>query len=97
MAALGEQDGIFTRTNVGAPQGTTSKRIVEPKQSGTGDLIEFITDDPLYPPPPPIVPVTLGWQCPKCGQVYAPFVGKCEYCVPRTVSSTTFNLAGWDR
>lgn len=22
-----------------------------------------------------------GWECPKCGQVYAPTVAKCETCV----------------
>lgn len=37
-------------------------------------------------PQPAIQPVQLGWQCPRCGQCYGPFVSKCEYCVPRTVS-----------
>lgn len=23
-----------------------------------------------------------GWACPKCGQVYAPWVQKCEPCAP---------------
>ena len=21
-----------------------------------------------------------GWECPKCGRVYAPWVEKCKYC-----------------
>ena len=26
----------------------------------------------------------LGWQCPKCGSVYAPFVGSCGKCNAKT-------------
>ena len=26
--------------------------------------------------------MTTGWVCPKCGQVYAPWVQKCEPCAP---------------
>ena len=25
-----------------------------------------------------------GWMCPRCGSVFAPFVRKCENCVPKT-------------
>lgn len=61
---------------------TTDKTVTVPIETG----------DPLWPEAPPIVPVTLGWKCPSCRQVYAPFVSKCEYCVPRSVSSNTFKL-----
>lgn len=30
-----------------------------------------------------------GWECPKCGQVYGPFVRQCDYCVPKSVASTS--------
>ena len=29
-----------------------------------------------------------GWECRKCGQVWAPFVRKCEDCKPKTVTTT---------
>lgn len=33
-----------------------------------------------------------GWECPKCGQVYAPFVQKCQSCVALT--QTTYGTHG---
>jgi hypothetical protein len=40
----------------------------------------------------------LGWRCPSCGQVYAPFVGECHNCRPRTVTgnSTFAPIGGTD-
>lgn len=34
-------------------------------------------------------PGTVGWQCPVCGSVYAPFVRKCDYCPPVSSSGGT--------
>ncbi len=34
-----------------------------------------------------------GWECPKCGQVYGPFVQQCSNCVPRSTPSTTITPA----
>lgn len=28
-----------------------------------------------------------GWKCPECGQVYAPWVDKCEYCKNKYLTS----------
>lgn len=44
------------------------------------------------PQPAPVRPVAYGWQCPRCGSVYAPFVYKCEYCVPRLTASSTITI-----
>lgn len=30
-----------------------------------------------------------GWECPKCGRVYAPWVADCWWCGRKTVSGTT--------
>jgi hypothetical protein len=30
-----------------------------------------------------------GWECPKCEQVYAPSVKKCEICVSKPVVEST--------
>ena len=30
-----------------------------------------------------------GWECPKCGRVYAPWVMKCSYCGNDTQPTTT--------
>lgn len=29
-----------------------------------------------------------GWECPKCGQVYGPFVLRCFTCRPNSVNAT---------
>lgn len=29
----------------------------------------------------------IGWECPKCGSVFGPFVATCFYCGPRTLTS----------
>jgi hypothetical protein len=29
-----------------------------------------------------------GWECPKCGQVFAPFVKKCDTCIGNTTKIT---------
>jgi hypothetical protein len=29
-----------------------------------------------------------GWECPRCGQCYAPLVEKCSGCKPRTGTGT---------
>lgn len=34
----------------------------------------------------------LGWRCPSCGQVYAPWVAQCDYCVPRLRTSSSTRL-----
>jgi len=33
---------------------------------------------------------TLGWECPKCGNVYAPSVAKCETCSNRPPWGTIY-------
>jgi hypothetical protein len=30
----------------------------------------------------------MGWECPKCGGVYAPFVPSCMFCAPKLTSSS---------
>lgn len=30
-----------------------------------------------------------GWECPKCGQVYAPFVAQCYSCRPKPAATGT--------
>lgn len=30
-----------------------------------------------------------GWECPKCGQVYGPFVNECANCRPKAVTSNS--------
>lgn len=37
----------------------------------------------------------MGWQCPVCGQVYAPWVSKCFVCVPKTGAASSVN--DWDK
>ncbi len=32
-----------------------------------------------------------GWECPKCGQVYAPFVSMCSNCLPKTNTAPSTN------
>lgn len=64
---------------------TTAGPIVEPEPFRT-------VPDPLEPEPQPIQPTMYGWQCPKCGQVYAPFVSKCDTCVVRTTTSNTTTI-----
>ena len=34
----------------------------------------------------------IGWECPKCGSVFGPFVSCCYHCGPQTASSGTTNL-----
>ena len=46
-----------------------------------------IPPDPQIPTPfpisPPSHPVTdKGWECPKCGRVYAPWKSRCPHCGP---------------
>lgn len=68
--------------------------VTEVFEIGTSPRYQIVTgtDDPLWPEAPEIVPVQFGWKCPGCGQVYAPFVSKCEYCVPRSYATTTLTL-----
>ena len=33
--------------------------------------------------------MTKGWECPKCGQCYAPWVAKCKRCVAQPEQNTT--------
>lgn len=35
-----------------------------------------------FAPPPNPVPYQVGWMCPKCGGVNAPFVARCPQCGP---------------
>lgn len=71
---------------------TTAGPSVEPEPSRTVPDDPAPKDDPLWPESDRIVPVQLGWQCPRCGQCYAPFVSRCEVCVPRTVSSNSTSI-----
>lgn len=32
-----------------------------------------------------------GWSCPKCGQVYAPWVNKCSNCTSKQSYTTTWS------
>ena len=32
-------------------------------------------------------PAPVGWVCPKCGRVYAPWVEGCGWCVPPVIST----------
>lgn len=71
MAALGESDSIFTRTNVGVPQGTTSKRIVEPEPSRTAEpQWKVIRAGGIV--------IAQGWECPRCGLINAPHTSHCS-------------------
>lgn len=36
----------------------------------------------------------LGWECPKCGRCFSPFVQQCDGCEPTPVSSPTTTWAG---
>jgi hypothetical protein len=31
----------------------------------------------------------MGWECPKCGNVYSPFHSKCDFCASLTVHRLT--------
>lgn len=33
-----------------------------------------------------------GWECPKCGQVWAPWIACCTYCPGRVVTTVTSNV-----
>jgi len=33
--------------------------------------------------------MSIGWQCPRCGRVYAPYVAECERCNSQTYPATT--------
>lgn len=83
---------------------TTAGPLVEPVPPGTSDAAKPVRDltdldqfekwiEEQDDSQPTIQPVQLGWQCPRCGQCYAPFVSRCEVCVPRTVSSNTIRLS----
>jgi predicted RNA-binding Zn-ribbon protein involved in translation (DUF1610 family) len=43
----------------------------------------------------PIIPVNgaFGWECPRCGQVWAPHIDRCQNCRPRTYTTTGTFLA----
>ena len=32
-------------------------------------------------------PAPIGWECPKCGRVHAPWVEGCSWCVPPVIST----------
>jgi hypothetical protein len=34
-----------------------------------------------------------GWQCPRCGVCYAPFVERCGLCMPQTVAAGNANAS----
>jgi len=35
--------------------------------------------------------MSMGWQCPRCGRIYAPFVAECERCnTPATTTTGTY-------
>jgi hypothetical protein len=46
-----------------------------------------ITPYPNWPPQPALtVPPRMGWECPKCGGVYAPSMPMCTRCGPKETS-----------
>ena len=42
-----------------------------------------------------------GWECPKCGRVYAPWVSQCSNCVPKTADASAIaeilSREGWEK
>ena len=48
-----------------------------------------------YDPYRPYDPSTqMGWQCPRCRRVYAPFVPQCTSCGPATGNTVTTDSTG---
>lgn len=37
--------------------------------------------------------MNVGWECPKCGAVYAPFISQCYRCAPRPLGLTIYPSA----
>lgn len=37
--------------------------------------------------------MSVGWECPKCGAVYAPFISQCYRCAPRPLGLTIYPSA----
>lgn len=59
------------------------------------ELSQTVPDDNLqkekynYPSP------MQGWECPKCGRVYSPFISMCAFCVPRiSTTNITWEITG---
>lgn len=47
---------------------------------------------PYYPQQPGFqVPTQQGWECPKCGRVYAPFMPACTHCVTPAINASDTN------
>lgn len=40
----------------------------------------------------PVVPAQMGWQCPRCGQCFAPHVDRCADCGPKLVTTSTIKI-----
>jgi hypothetical protein len=36
----------------------------------------------------PVTTQMMGWECPRCGKIYSPFIPNCD-CPPRTITATT--------
>jgi hypothetical protein len=57
----------------------------EPPVSNINSIFEPTTTGPVtpnQPEQPSYVPQNMGWVCPKCGAVHAPWVQSCPNCAP---------------
>lgn len=46
------------------------------RERANGELAGKVPDIPSFPP----CPAQVGWICPKCGRVLAPFMACCVHC-----------------
>ena len=76
----------------GRSQWLSPWRVILPETDGTEtkELSGMIHDQVWEPQDDDAIqPLQFGWECPRCGQVNAPQVLKCD-CKPQTHSSTVY-------